>query len=218
MPDVQTMHKDRPLWRVPREWEGETCFVVCGGASFDAQQQAIAIKLRKHGRWIAVKQSVEFIPDADVMIVGNKEDSHVLKRHYKMYTGPRLVARSWYPRMPERTLYLRRHKSTKTDQGERMPLSKSPHHLAGRDVGASAVNLAYLFGATRIIVIGMDMTGGHWMTGHPMPRPSKSHFLRHKEAIYTMAEDLKEEGIEVLNASPISTLKCWPKIKLEDLL
>lgn len=218
MTDEQVIHKERPLWSVPREWEGQRSYVVCGGPSFDSQQRSVAAKLRKTGRWIVVKQSVEFMPDADVMIVGNKEDPHVLKRHIAMYTGPRLVARSWYHGMPDHTLFLRRHKSQESHDGMRMPLSKSPHHLAGLDTGASAINLAYLFGSPEIVVIGMDMTGGHWMKNHPLQNPPQQHFRRHIRTIETMAEDLEAEGVKVWNASPTSVLTCWPKRRLEEWL
>lgn len=217
MPNI---HELRPWWEVPREWVGQRVYVVCGGPSFDAAQRAVATKLKSTGRWIMVKQAVEFMPDADVMIVGNKEDPRVLKKHMAMYAGPRLVARTLYEGMPERTLYLRRHKSIKdaSNGKDRMPLSKSSKHLAGLDTGASALNLAYLFGASEIVMIGMDMTGGHWMANHPLQFPPKSHFARHVEAINTMADDLKAEGVTVWNASPISVLKCWPKKRLEEFL
>lgn len=216
----ESIHVTRPWWTVPREWEGQRAYVVCGGPSFDESERAIAKKLRKTGRWIVVKQAVEFMPDADVMLVGNKEDPKVLKRHIAMYTGPRLVARTLYEGMPDHTLYLRRHKHIRDAKhgNDRMPLSKSPKHLSGLDTGASAINLAYLFGASEIVVIGMDMTGGHWMKNHPLQFPPQQHFRRHIIAINTMADDLKAEGVKVWNASPISVLTCWPKRRLEEFL
>lgn len=218
---MSTIHELRPWWEVPREWAGQTAFVICSGPSVDAQQRETLRKLKAKGcyRFIAVKHSVEALPDADVMIVGNKEDPSVLRNHFKMFTGERLVARTLYEGMPEGTLYLRRHKSIKdvANGTERMPLSTSPKHLAGLDTGASAINLAFLFGAKEIVVAGMDMKGGHWMKHH-LQTPPGSHHHRHMRAIESMASDLKAHGVPVWNASPDSALKCWPKRKLEEWL
>lgn len=219
---MNDVHSWRPLFTVPQEWTDKTAFVICSGPSVDAGQRDTLRKLKLNPayRFIAVKQSVEALPDADVMIVGNKEDPRILGKYFRMYTGPRLVARTLYNGMPEGTLFMRRHKSIVDAKSgnDRMPLSKLPTHLSGLDTGASALNLAYLFGAKTIVMVGMDMSGGHWMPNHPLQNPPKSHFRRHIEAINSMAEDLKAEGVTVWNASPTSALKCWPKKRLEEWL
>lgn len=206
-----------PRWECPREWGGQTAFIICGGPSVDEGQRNTLAKLKAKGhRVIAVKQSVMAVPNADVMLCGNKDDCVHLKRHFDLYTGPRLIARTWYANMPERTLFMRRYGSHKG--GGRHRLSRLPTHLAGFDTGTSAINLAFLFGAAEIVVAGMDMTGGHWMPHHPLPNPPRDHFTRHMEAIYDIADDMKDEPVRVYNASPISKLTCWPKRRLEEWL
>ena len=207
-----------PRWECPREWEGQTAFVICGGSSVDKGQRATLHSLFAKGehRFIAIKQSVEALPLADVMLCGNKDDYRHLGRHFDLYKGPRLIARTWYAHMPERTLFMRRYGSHKG--WGKHALSKLPTHLAGFDTGMSGINLAYLFGAKEIVVAGMDMTGGHWMAKHPLQNPPRDHFTRHMEAIVEIADDLKKEGVPVWNASPISALKCWPHKKLEEWL
>lgn len=205
-----------PRWECPREWVGETAFVVCGGPSVDEGQRALLTKLKKKHRVIAIKQSVLAVPDADVMLCGNKDDHVHLQRHFDLYTGPRLIARTWYANMPERTLFMRRYGSHKG--GGKHKLSRLPTHLAGFDTGMSGVNLAFLFGAAEIVVVGMDMTGGHWMPHHPLQKPPNDHFTRHMEAIVEIADDMKDEPVRVYNASPISKLTCWPKRRLEEWL
>lgn len=207
-----------PRWSAPREWEGDTAFVICGGSSVDAHQRNLVRQMRhkKGYRWLAIKQSVELVPDADVMLCGNKDDAVHCKRVFPMFHGKYLVARTWYANMPERTLFMRRLGSHKG--GGKHRLSRMPTHLAGFDTGTSGLNLAYLMGASRIVVLGMDMTGGHWMKGHPMPSPPRDHFIRHMAAIEEIAEDLAKEKVEVFNASPVSRVKCWPFRSLESFL
>lgn len=167
-------------------------------------------------RWLAIKQAVELVPDADVMLCGNKDDAVFLKKHFTMFTGKYLVGRTWYANMPERTLFMRRLGSHKG--GGKHVLSRDPRYLSGFDTGMSGINLAFLMGASRIVVLGMDMTGGHWMKGHPLPSPPRDHFIRHMAAIEEIAADMTGEQVEVFNASPISKVRCWPFRSLEGFL
>lgn len=198
-------------WSVPREWIGERCFIIAGGESVKPQEKWIS-KLK--GRFIAIKQSVALRPDADVMFIAGKDDGRVCSRFFPLHRGSYLVARGEYKSVPSHTRILRR-----SIPAER--LSNEPTALAGLDAGTSAINLAYLFGASEIILLGYDMTGGRWLNGryqHHLPYPPKRHFELHMAALPPFAEDLKAAGVRVVNCSAISAVEVFEKRPLEEFV
>lgn len=197
-----------PRWIVPREWSGERCFVIAGGASVKDQVKLIP-KLR--GRVIAIKQAVALRPTADVMLLAARDDFFVCREYFKLYRGPRVICRSNYPNMPAGTLYLRR-----TPGGE---YSRDPQFVGGLDAGATALNLAALFGAKEIVVLGMDMVQGRWVQKHPTrPTIPAWHFRLHLDGLQRMAPELKRDGIRVINCSPISAVEVFERRTLREFL
>jgi hypothetical protein len=93
----------------------------------------------------------------------------------------------------------------------------------GLNTGYRAVNLAYHFGASRILLLGYDMKRDmgpgrleHWHGDHPVPsRSAYPVFVKHFRSI---AEPLKAAGIEVLNCTPGSALDCVPVADLRSVL
>jgi hypothetical protein len=196
---------DCSAWSVPREWPGERCFVLCGGKSLQ-----IADVPRLRGRVIAVKQSVKLRPTADVMFISGRDDATVCAPYFKIYRGPRIVCRNIYPNLPAGTYCLRR-----TPGGA---YSRDPRLLGGLDAGTSAINLAALFGATEIVVLGMDMTGGRWMKKHHLPVIPQRHFDLHLANLATFAPELQADGVRVVNCSPISVVPFFEKRSLAEFL
>jgi hypothetical protein len=192
-------------WSVPREWGGERCFVLGGGASL---QIPLIPFLR--GRIIAIKQTVAHRPDADVMFVSGRDDTKVCAHYFTRYTGPRIICRNWYPGFPKRVLTLQR-----TVGGL---YSRLPTHLGGLDAGTSAINLAALFGAQEIVLLGIDMTGKRWVQGHHLPIIPQQHFDWHLENLRLMAPQLKADGVRVVNCSPVSRVECFERQPLEAFL
>lgn len=191
-------------WTVPREWAGERCFILAGGASL--QLKAIP---RLKGRIIAIKQTVALRPDADVMFVSGRDDPQRCALYFPLYTGPRIICRSAYPGFSDAVLCMQRSKAA---------YSRDPTHLAGLDAGSSAINLAALFGATEIILLGIDMTGGRWVKRHHLPVIPQRHFDLHLGSLSRMAPELVKDGIRVVNCSPISVVDCFERQPLEAFL
>lgn len=93
---------------------------------------------------------------------------------------------------------------------------------AGGNSGYQAVNLAYHFGAQRIVLLGFDMhrnSGGHWHEEHEgMLSAPATHMPVWRRSFEALAFDLKVEGVEVLNATEGSALTCFPRRSLRDCL
>lgn len=195
----------RNPWSVPREWEGERAFVLCGGASL---QRELVPQLK--GRVIAIKQAAKLRPDADVMFVSGRDDPKVCASYFPLYQGPRIVCRNDYPGLPIGTYCLRRTKGG--------AWSRDPRLLGGLDAGASAINLAALFGAKEIVVLGMDMTGGRWVKKHHLPIIPQRHFDLHLACLDNMAPEIEKDGVRVFNCSPITAVKCFERRPIGDFL
>ncbi len=102
-------------------------------------------------------------------------------------------------------------------------LGRDRLHFGGNS-GYQAVNLAFLFGAARIILLGFDMqrTDGkvHFFGIHPYHRslsdgPTDSLLADWAKKFERLALDLAEEGVEVINASRATALTCFERKELE---
>lgn len=98
-------------------------------------------------------------------------------------------------------------------------LGTSNIHLNGNSA-FQAINLAYLFGSRRLLLIGFDMKLGpngekHWHPDHPAPMVQAQVFGEwiHKATI--LAKDLAAMKCEVINCTPGSALSCFPMGELE---
>lgn len=99
----------------------------------------------------------------------------------------------------------------------------------GRDVihyasnsGYQAINLAYLWGASRIVLLGYDMqkTGGevHFFGDHPQGLANGPNFDSIIPKFDPLAKDLAAEGVEVINCTRQTALKCFKRQDLETVL
>lgn len=203
---------------VPRCWSGETVVCLASGPSLT---QADVDRCRgKHV--IAVNDAVRLAAFADVLYSSAGEWWH---RHLgmpefrgmKFAVEPKRMAgririRTEYTRWPD--IQVLRHSG-------HTGLSLEPDALrTGHNSGYAAVNLAVLFGARTVILLGYDMGFSkgqkHFFkeSGQVQPSPYET-FIR---AFATMVEPLKQAGVEVVNCSRISKLECFPKADLSDVI
>jgi hypothetical protein len=92
-------------------------------------------------------------------------------------------------------------------------------HVNGNS-GFQAINLAYLFGCRKIVLVGFDMKLGpngekHWHKDHPSPLMQGMTFGEwiHKGA--KLAKDLEAAACDVANCTPGSALTCFRVSTLE---
>lgn len=94
----------------------------------------------------------------------------------------------------------------------------------GANSGYQCVHVAAHLGASRIVLLGLDMRSvnnkQHWHERHPYP-------LRdHSDGIYSgwidafkkLKPELDKRGIEVINCTPGSALTCFPMMDLEEAI
>lgn len=92
----------------------------------------------------------------------------------------------------------------------------------GGNSGFQGIHLAATFGAKKIVLLGFDMqrTGGkeHWHGKHKGRLPNGQGFANWIEQMGPLAKDLEKRGVEVVNCSRATALKCFPLRRLEDSL
>lgn len=196
-------------WKCSPEWTGEQCFIICGGASVLKQN----LKLLQGRRVIVVNSSYEAFPEADFLIFG---DSRWFTHHQKKvetFKG-RIVSVSSVARH-SRLLRLNR---------KRPPgFSKEPNAATIQFTTLTcALNLAIHLGVKKIVLLGADGKATDGKTHHHSPHPWKQLngcWDKQKKDLVWAAAELKQIGIECVNASPGSAwADLWPIVNLEDCL
>lgn len=92
--------------------------------------------------------------------------------------------------------------------------------VQGENSGYQAINLAYILGAERVILLGYDMTGtgDHWFGKHDKSKglstvTNYSRFIRNYEKMQP-----EKHGLQVINSTRETGLHCFPRMSLEGAL
>lgn len=199
-------------WSVRRDWPGATAFIIAGGPSVT---RADVDRLR--GRHvIAINKSYEVAPWAEYWISHDPGDwhDHVAGLARVGFAGKRVTCQK----------QIRAAGVLQLGRVTPPPfLSLKPTHLAmQRTTVTAALNLAFLLGATTIVVLGADMRAAddgrtHHHSPYPYtPRPGC--WDRHMVELQHAGTALAAQGVTVLNASPISRITFWPRVTLDEVL
>lgn len=220
--DVSAGHARRLLERglvrlheAPARRAGSTFVVIASGPSLAAEdcEQVRAWRARGGGKVIAINTSYRLAPWADALYACDAkwwdENIEAVRRETS--------AELWTQAADAAKRYgLQRVKGRRADG-----LGRDVIHLGGNS-GYQAVNLAYLWGARRIVLLGYDMqhTGGasHWHGDHPWKKGVKPPVHTWLPRFTQLAEDLEREGVEVVNATRHTALKCFPRQPLEEVV
>lgn len=195
-------------WRAPRLFAGETVFIVGGGPSVLAHDLK-----RLAGRpTIAINASYEATPFAQFLFFNDPLFWQQHAARARSTFAGRIVSTA--PMVGEDLTYMRRRRpiglTTRDDE-----LGVEFTSMTG------ALDLAYLFGARRIVTLGLDgQADGHGRTHHHAPHAHASvfHWEAQRRDLATYVAPLVAAGIEVVNASPGSAVPLWPIVSLEDYL
>ncbi len=204
-----------PEW-FPR-WEGRTVVIVASGPSageedFEAARAAAGCE----PVWVAINASHRLIPWAD-MVYG--ADGLFWTRDEEARAHPGLKVTQHVKDAARFGL----HCVKLNPKRRTMAFERYGEIGSGGNSGFQAVNLAAQAGASRIVLVGFDYSlarGVHWHGKHPpgMNNPSETNCARWRGDLDACAGLLAGLGIEVLNASPYSTLTAFEKRPLRECL
>jgi hypothetical protein len=169
---------------------------------------------------IAVNDAYKYAPWATALYAA---DAHWWKWHHggAEHTMPNKIH---YPAFTGTFKYSLKHTGYSDVQvlrkGPETGLSLDPEKVAlGRNSVYQAMNVAVHFGATRILLLGVDMQGqpgSHFFGRHV--NNSGPPFSVCLQRFATMVEPLKKAHVEVLNCTRTTALKVFPCVSLEDAL
>jgi hypothetical protein len=214
--------------RINPDWTGEPCIVAASGPSLTTE---VAQKVR-FARWlngwraIVVNDAYKAIPRADVLYAcdNNWWDIHgkCVGFHGAKWSSHEESSKD-------------KHGNDKRENAEKYGInlvwgrdgdefSFDPSFIRyGSNSGFQAINLALLFGCTRIVLVGYDMryVGGkaHFFGNHPAPLPQIGD--RDYQAFakrFERANKKLPSNISIVNATPGSALTCFPMMSLDEAL
>lgn len=199
---------------IVREWEGETAFVLAGGASV----KGIDLSPLKGRRVIAINSAVLAWPDADVLFFADARWWSDPPRGWKADIGRfagRVVTTSGGGPVDVTRLM-------KIDPANGIALAPTQLALARTSV-TGAINLAVHLGCRRVALLGVDGRNGeagerhHHGAAYPWPF-IKGSFDLHRTEFQAVAPSIARAGVEVINANPASAIDVWPKTGFEDAI
>lgn len=82
--------------------------------------------------------------------------------------------------------------------------------------GLLAIKVAVHLGAKRVLLLGYDMGGSHFFGPHPAPLKNTSP--QRFEVFKRQFADYRPRGVEIINCTPESGLKCYPMAPLGEVL
>lgn len=214
--------RQKVYWRVPRDCEGETIFIIAGGTSVAGHD----LSRLKGRRVMVVNSSFEAWPEADLLFFGDTRWWLEYNKRLGGFAGKIVTTARDCPSDP-RLLFLK-------VRAARLGLSPGADEAAlDRTSLQGAIDIAAKRGAARIVLLGADMCvpktdDGKPVTHHHRPYPAhwtakrrpgqpKNKYVLHMEDLRLTAEPLRQRGIEVFNCSPVSLIDWWPKADFNDM-
>lgn len=189
-----------------RGWVGET--VVCLGTGPSLSEEDVAF-VRGKARVICINNSYKLAPWADVMYAADEKFWGWVKGAPD-FSGRKITIEPQRKTWPGLEV---------VRKGDMTGLSHDPAVLnRGYNSGYQAINLAVLMGASTVILLGYDMTGGHYFGRHPDGTLPPFALCLH--AFSTLPEPLSAAGVTVINctANPASPLTVFPRMPLSAAL
>jgi len=198
------------------------CIVVATGPSLT---EAVAARVRAHQhtgtRVVAVNDAYTLLPEADVLYAGDGDWWNV-HRGCVDFAGEKWSSHGQGNDKTQVAAYygLRLVAGPRQFDAPGFSLDGRCIHY-GNTSGFQAINLAILFGATEISLVGFDMrvpTGQprHFFGDHPEPLGNVcdyGHFL----FAFNAAAKMLPKTIRIVNCTPGSALRCFPMGELEEL-
>lgn len=201
----------RPKW-FP-DWTGQSIVLVASGPS------AASVNLNEakgRARIIAINESWKLCPWADILFAG---DYKWWEANEGCLTFPGMKVSIDRRACETQQWGINRLRGNRADNRIIIDLGV----VGGCHSGFSALNLAVQLFPSRILLVGYDMTveaGVHWHGPHRdgLKNPDASRVEKWRRGVDGAAGFIRERGIEVINCSPLSALRRYPKMAFSEAL
>jgi len=201
----------------PKIWEGETVYVIGGGPSLKQSP----LHLIHDRRVLGVNDAFKLGTWVDACYFGDCKWWGWNREEFLKYPGLRMTS-------CQRLYHLYVVKIWK--RGKPKGVETKPGFISWNgNSGMSAINVAYHFGAKKIVLLGFDMQGKkdhkgvvtfNWHNYHKSPPVPHAYKSRYLPCMHTIVEDLKALKVEIVNASEETAIDplIVPRVRLEDTL
>jgi len=209
------LHIDGNRWYENESINHDKIIIICGGESlkgFDfSQLNAFS------GTIITVNRVIDYLPRADYWITIDAIKEwwvDIVKKHPETccFIGLPSDRMESYKNIPVNILL-------------RVPyFATNQNEISGGNSGLAALNLAYHFNPSKILILGLDAHGtGHWYPDDGFPfistNPKCIQDVSNIPNLFARyVEFFKQKNIEVINASLTSKVDCFPKYNFKDAL
>ena len=193
-------------------WAGGVAYIIGGGPSVNN----INFDLLKDKKIIGCNNAFELDVAVDVCWSGDMRWLLRNKEKLRHFGGLKLTCVQ-AQQIPPGIHQLQR--------GKLNGIEKDPRKISwNHNTGASAINVAYHFGAKKIVLLGFDMQHiegkNNWHDSHaptwsPAPDVYEKRFLPKFNQIKIDADAL---GLDIVNATPGSALTLFPIVELKDVI
>lgn len=207
---------------VPRLWPDETVVCLASGPSLTREDVDY---VRGRAKVIAINATYKIAPWCDVLyaadakfwrwIYSGKQSLYVDGPAFlRDFAGLKYCLTAGAADLSKSVIVLRR--------GVESGLSVNPAVLnTGHNSGYQAINLAFLMGARRILLLGYDMQKGpkgeeHHHADHP--NKSRSPYDKFRKAFPTLVQPLRDAGVEVINCTRRTALTCFPSMTIQEAM
>lgn len=210
---------------LPRMYEGQTVFILGGGPSLKETN----LKLIKGRPVVGCNDAFRLGSWVDWCVFGDKR-WFLWQRNNGLHTYEELA--KWENReqvvccvpqlLDHKASYWPWLKILRRDEA-RFGLSVEPDTVCwNRGTGGTALNVAFLLGASRIVLIGFDMKmvdGKHnWHDLHQKRERSQIYQASMMPFLKPMSDAMKVTGLQIVNATPGSSMNLFPIMPLEVVL
>jgi hypothetical protein len=199
-------------------WTGQTCVVVAGGPS---AKDAPLDLVKDRARCVVINEGYRLAPWADALYAADA-GWWERKKGCREFRGLRVSQSDQAAKMYRG---IRQVNLIRVGQIVRKPKGTigagSDNRGTGANSGFQALNLAFQFGVSRLVMVGFDMTvahGVHWHGRHTGNNPTETGIARWRAVLDRQAAYFAAVGVEIINASPFSALVNYPKMTLEQAL
>jgi hypothetical protein len=205
----------------PQRLVGRTVIIAASGLSLTAQVSTIR-SLSKPGLvLLTVNSTFRTFMDADMLYAGD----HLWWKGMMLPTAEKPTVREFKGEKwtQDRTAYEKFNHVLKMNwiKARNTPGLGTANdiHMNGNS-GFAAINLAYLLGSRRIVLVGFDMKLGpkgekHHHKDHPVPMVQGQTFDQWIRYGAVLAKDLERHGCDVANCTTDTALTCFRRSTLE---
>jgi hypothetical protein len=193
------------------DWTGQTAVVIATGPSLTADDCAV---VRDSGaRVIAVNLAFRMAPFADVCFMGD----YLAVKTYDHEVPKTMSKWACVPMAKDQFKWNFMRASNGVGLGPKGMI------FNGGNSGYGAINLAYQFGAAKIVLLGFDMQKGekgerHCHPDHPRNMTQNQPFDQWLPRFEPLAAGLKAAGIEVVNCTRRTALTAFRQGDLKEEL